>query len=570
MHLEMKIKLLLAILIATFSMPGAVASDGIVLLTWERGVEQSVTVGGSTDGSLWNIELRGSNGQTLIFSRSSKNEAGYYLYTVQVPNNFPKGRYEVYASTLNRPEQLTSYVEIVERKSFNPLGDVKKFGYLGTVAFAIFTAIATARREDFESIALKRTRETNEADEDKSDPLSVSFKDNLVELEKRGLIDRIGYGRINWIARLDALRFSLSHSLPRISPLSARYISDASWFQAVFGPLVIFLPLAGVATGVALALDTDMTKTLVPSSLVLVLLGLIIGICDAFAGLLLAGTYIFWALATGNLVNAIDLRTLLAIAIIFSAPLLLVGNIRPLRRDADSWSFTERFVDVVVVGVLSVVITRALFVSLDNLSRQQTILSTYATYFSLVAGGAIVLRYLIEDITVRLAPARLNYLIPTSTPAQEFSYYVGAILIKVSIFILFLIGFFGYSWQLLVGIGLLVAMEFLKFFKDSFPNSPLLYQLLPSGLPQMVVMALVGVLTTSWAEGLPLLAEDRARTIFVILSIPSFLISFLKFFGRNPRAGDVKWYCRRKLRFIYYLFGPAMIALALGLQLGVI
>jgi hypothetical protein len=66
------------------------------------------------------------------------------------------------------------------------------------------------------------------------------------------------------------------------------------------------------------------------------------------------------------------------------------------------------------------------------------------------------------------------------------------------------------------------------------------------------------------------LAEDRARTIFVILSIPSFLISFLKFFGRNPRAGDVKWYCRRKLRFIYYLFGPAMIALALGLQLGVI
>lgn len=566
----MKIKLLLAVFLATFSFQTAAAADGIVLLTWERGVEQSITIGGSTNGSLWNIELRSRNGEALVFSRSSKNSAGYYLYTIQIPNNYPKGRYEVYASTLNRPEQLTSYVEIVDRKTFNPLGDVKKFGYLGTVAFAIFTALATARKEDFESVALKRTRETNEADEDKSDPLSVNFKDNLIDLEKRGLIDRIGFGRINWIARLDALRFSFSHSLPRISPLAARYISDASWFQAIFGPLVIFLPIAGIATGIALALDTDMTQTLVPSSLTLVLVGIIIGVMDALAGLLLAGTYIFWALASGNLVNAIDLRTLLAIAIIFSAPLLLVGNIRPLRRDSESWSASERFVDVAVVGVLSVVIMRALFISLDNLSRQQTLLSTYANYFSLIAGGAVVLRYVIEDITERVAPARLNYLIPTSTPSQEFSFYVGAIIIKVSTFILFLLGFFGFSWQLVVGIAILVTMEFMKYFKDGFPNSPFLYQVLPSGMPQMVAMALIGVLTTSWAESLPLVAEDRARTLFVIVSIPSFLISFLKFFGRNPRQGDVKWYCRKKLRFLYYLFGPAMIALALGLQLGVI
>lgn len=358
--------------------------------------------------------------------------------------------------------------------------------------------------------------------------------------------------------------------MPRISPLAARYISDASWFQAIFGPLVIFLPIAGIATGIALALDTDMTQTLVPSSLTLVLVGIIIGVMDALAGLLLAGTYIFWALASGNLVNAIDLRTLLAIAIIFSAPLLLVGNIRPLRRDSESWSASERFVDVAVVGVLSVVIMRALFISLDNLSRQQTLLSTYANYFSLIAGGAVVLRYVIEDITERVAPARLNYLIPTSTPSQEFSFYVGAIIIKVSTFILFLLGFFGFSWQLVVGIAILVTMEFMKYFKDGFPNSPFLYQVLPSGMPQMVAMALIGVLTTSWAESLPLVAEDRARTLFVIVSIPSFLISFLKFFGRNPRQGDVKWYCRKKLRFLYYLFGPAMIALALGLQLGVI
>ena len=570
MRSVVKIKLILAALLATFSIQSAAASEGIVVLTWERGVEQSITVGGATDGSLWNLELRSLNGKSLSFTRSSKNADGFYLYTLVIPEDFPKGRYEVYSSALNRAEQLTSYVDVVDRKTFDPLADAKKLGYLGTVAFALFTAIATARKEDFETIAIRRSRENEGSGDERSDPLSVSYKENLIDLEKRGFIDRIGYGRVNWMARLDALRFTFSHTLPRTSPLSARYISDGSWAQAVFGPLVLLLPLSGVLTGIALALDTDMTRTLVPANLTLVLIGIIIGICDAFAGLALALTYAFWALASGNIVNAIDLRTVLAIVIIFSAPLMLVGTIRPLRREPGMWSFTERLTDVVVVGVLATVITRALFVSLDNLSHQTTPLATYATYFAIIAGGAVAVRYIVEDITARIAPARLNYLIPTSIPAQEFSFFVGAVAIKIAIFVLFLIGFFGYSWQLLIGLAILVLIEMMKFFKDSFPNSPFLYQVLPSGIPQMVAMALIGVLTTSWAEGLPLVAADRARTIFVIVSIPSFVISLLKFFGRNPASGDVKWYCRPRLRFVYYLFGPAMVALALGLQLGVI
>ena len=398
---EVKIKLLLAVLLATFSIQSASAADGIVVLTWERGVEQSITVGGATDGSLWNLELRSLNGEGLTFNRSSRNEDGFYLYTLVIPEDFPKGRYEVYSSALNRPEQLTSYVEIVDRKTFDPLADAKKLGYLGTVAFALFTAIATARKEDFETVAIRRTRENSESGDDRSDPLSVSYKENLIDLERRGIIDRIGYGRVDWMARLDALRFTLSHALPRTSPLAARYISDGSWAQAIFGPLVLLLPLSGVATGIALAMDTDMTRTLVPANLTLVLIGIIIGICDAFAGLALALTYVFWALTSGNIVNAIDLRTVLAIAMIFSAPLLLVGTIRPLRREPGMWSFTERLTDIAVVGVLATVVTRALFVSLDNLSRQTTVLSTYATYFAIIAGGAVVIRYIVEDITAR-------------------------------------------------------------------------------------------------------------------------------------------------------------------------
>jgi hypothetical protein len=565
----MKIKAFAILLIAFFSVQSASAADQVVILTWERGVEQTITMGGSTNTALWNLELRAKNGDAYPFSRSKKNSAGYFLYTLQIPNDFPKGRYEVYASTLNQPAQLSSYVDVVERNSFQSLIDVKEFGYLSTVAFALFTLIATARKEDFQAKIVRKSQEREDSGEEKTDPLSVDYKDNVVDLERRGIIDQIGYGRIDWLARLDALRYSLSQSLPRVSPLAGRYISDASWFQAVFGPLVIFLPIAGVATGVALSLDTDMTRSLVPSNLTLVLVGMILGTLDALAGLLVAATYMVWALASRNLVNAIDLRTLLVVSIIFAAPLLLVGKIRPLRREPDVWTLSERATDIVVVGVLSVVVVRALFVSLDVLSRQQTILASYETYFSLIAGGAIVIRYIIEDIAERIAPARLNYLVPTSIPAQEGSYFFGAVLIKIGAFFLFLLGFFGVSWQLIVGVSFLVSIEIMKYFKDSFPNSPFLYQLLPSGIPQIVVMAGVAVLVTSWAESLPYIAEDRARTIFVIVSIPSFIISLLKFFGRDPLPGDVKWYCRPKLKAVYFLFGPVMVATALALQLGV-
>jgi hypothetical protein len=197
-------------------------------------------------------------------------------------------------------------------------------------------------------------------------------------------------------------------------------------------------------------------------------------------------------------------------------------------------------------------------------------LASYDTYFSLIAGGAIVIRYIIEDIAERIAPARLNYLVPTSLPAQEGSFFFGAVLIKIGAFFLFLLGFFGISWQLMAGIFFLVTIEILKYFKDSFPNSPFLYQVLPSGIPQIVVMAAIAVVVTSWAESLPFVAEERARTIFVIVSIPSFVISLLKFFGREPLPGDAKWYCRPKLKTIYFLFGPAMVAAALALQLGVL
>ena len=75
-------------------MPISSASD-IPLLTWERGKEQSIVLGGNSVPKSWSIQLIGKDTPPLVFTKSSTNAQGYVVYSVQLPNEFPVGYYSV-------------------------------------------------------------------------------------------------------------------------------------------------------------------------------------------------------------------------------------------------------------------------------------------------------------------------------------------------------------------------------------------------------------------------------------------------------------------------------------------
>jgi hypothetical protein len=116
---------------------------------------------------------------------------------------------------------------------------------------------------------------------------------------------------------------------------------------------------------------------------------------------------------------------------------------------------------------------------------------------------------------------------------------------------------------------MLLIPQLIKRTNKNLPNFPILYQVLPSGLPQMVIMGFVGVLVSSWVNSLPLVAEDRSKTIVLLLGIPGLLLGLLKTFGREPAEGDVKWYCRPRVKTLYYSGGAAMLAIAFAQEVGV-
>jgi hypothetical protein len=330
------------------------------------------------------------------------------------------------------------------------------------------------------------------------------------------------------------------------------------------------LPATGLALGAWLGIIGDVANSLIPTSLALVLLIVIVGILDAFSGLLAFISYLIVILARGGVDNVADIRTLLGFSLLLFTPSLAAGATRPLRRARDDWDAWERITDVLVSTLLTTWAIKSMVLALDGFARQKTELATHSTLIAVVGGTLIFTRYLLEEFVSRYAPARMEYMTPAKVASQDFDSFLITQAVRAGLFIFFMIGFFGLTWQIFAAVAILVVPSILKRFDSNLPNVPLLFQLIPGGIPSIVVMSFVGFMFSNWVNTLPLLAEEKTKTIVIITSIPGLVIGLLKLFGRSAKPGDSRWYRRENLKWLYRTGGPVMLAVALLITIGVI
>jgi hypothetical protein len=100
--------------------------------------------------------------------------------------------------------------------------------------------------------------------------------------------------------------------------------------------------------------------------------------------------------------------------------------------------------------------------------------------------------------------------------------------------------------------------QLVKAIKEKLPNSPMLFQILPVGVPALVVMITIGHFYTPFINSLNLEPASASRTIFLLAGIPGFIITSFKFFGRAPAEGDVRWYRRSNMKTLYRVGGTAL------------
>jgi hypothetical protein len=525
-------------------------------ITWERSQLQQVEVAQDVEANLVDLTIDGQS-QSLRFAKSQQVLSdGYSLYQVLIPTSFLLGDYVVRASLSDGTFKDLALIKVVEFQShaFSPLLNPT---YIGSLAITFFALLATW--------GISQT-ETNR-DQFKSDQ-------TLLDSSEGGSLGRSAKGRRKFrkglIAStyLDQIRSVWTITSARISPLFSRVISDGGYLQYSLGALVLLFPLGGILLGAIAFQDiSGYGGITVPSFQTLVAI-LVLAALDASVGFLAAITFGICALTSHRFENIYDVRLYLGLAILFFAPSFIANATRGLRKsikDSDPW---ERFTDVIVGSTITGWAIFNAVNALNGLAHLKLPITKHAAHIGLIVGFTIAIRYLVEEYVNGRNHYYLSFLSPKNVHEQNSNFRLIGWFIKSLLFLFFAVSFLGLSWHIWAGLILMLFPNIVKTFKESFPNSPTLFQILPVGVPALVFMTLLGKIYSPYINSLQFDPSTSSRTIFILAAIPGFVIGFLKFFGREAADGDVRWYMRPRNKALYRTGGVMLLATYIGLTIG--
>lgn len=199
-------------------------------------------------------------------------------------------------------------------------------------------------------------------------------------------------------------------AVARFSPLLSRTLNDAAPLRAFVGVFSLLLPIAALLLGIFAAVSVGGRAE--PAILALMIPLLVIGVFDAFAGLIGALSFALVVAVSGGIVDTGSLRTLIGVGLIMVGPGLIAGSFRDIRRvqatgSVASW---ERLTDLVVVPLIGGWTTVAIVSALPDLGALDFPIADQATLLGLVAMVALVVKVLVEQAAARKVPARMRAL----------------------------------------------------------------------------------------------------------------------------------------------------------------
>jgi hypothetical protein len=347
----------------------------------------------------------------------------------------------------------------------------------------------------------------------------------------------------DWLGseRLDSLSSALPLTLNRFSPLLARVVNDGAYLRAMFGPLWLLSSVAGIVLGVLSVISTH--GAAVPPAIGLLIAIIVLSAFDVMGGLLAASAFTIGVIALGGLNTVAEFRTMLGIDVIFFTVALTASAARPLRRvpavSASDWF--DRIADVVVASLIATWAVTKMIGALPALSGLTLPIADSALTVAVFAGGAIVLRYVLETVATYHYPLRLASVAPAKIGFPSVQQQLVSAVFKTALFVFVAIAYLGNIWPLWVGAALFLFPSVVAAYQAKLPNVPRLVKLIPGGVIKVVLMLCVGKLLGGWLASTIHNPQDFIDQAFVILSLPSLLLGFAGFFGREGNKWELNW-----------------------------
>ena len=152
-------KLFAAIILAftAISMAPAHAED-IPVLSWEKGKEHNIVLGGNSQVKNWKIQLTSPTAAPLDFKQSKLDPKGYVVFSIQIPDSYPSGVYTVETTGVNVPKKIVAGVKIVALSDYNLIQIPTKLILILLTLIFLISTLSIMRMQKYERIEYLRAK----------------------------------------------------------------------------------------------------------------------------------------------------------------------------------------------------------------------------------------------------------------------------------------------------------------------------------------------------------------------------------------------------------------------------
>ena len=139
------------------SAPVASAAD-IPVLTWEKGKEHNIVLGGNGVANNWKIQLESLDNSPLVFKKSRVDDRGFVVYSVNIPDSFPSGIFNVVTTNAQEDGKVVAGVRIVEMSDYNLIQIPTKLFIILFTLIILISTLSMLRMQKYEKIEYLRAK----------------------------------------------------------------------------------------------------------------------------------------------------------------------------------------------------------------------------------------------------------------------------------------------------------------------------------------------------------------------------------------------------------------------------
>lgn len=291
------------------SLPVASAAD-IPVLTWEKGKEHNIVLGGDGIVKDWKIQISEDGAQTLDLTRSRVDARGFVVFSVDIPDSYPSGIYMITTNSTQEGRKVVAGVRIIEMSDYNLIQIPTKLFIILITLIILIATLSILRMKKYEKIEYLRAKLAQAP----KGPIGVlyRFRDSSIEEIHKSIF-----------------KFQLIREGELLHKFSPVAWSVVPWLALGVGALV--------SAQERLIQGVQLTPVLAYAGIA------VIGLLDPFSGIMAGVGFAVIHCVTGNVTSVRGVMSLVAIGVGWFAP----GLISSLYADAlnkDSYPlFLKRF-----------------------------------------------------------------------------------------------------------------------------------------------------------------------------------------------------------------------------------